>query len=111
MRTPAGKECKYFYGDYRRGRNHEECRLLLDYGLDWQPYLCEKCPLPSILMANSCDYMQYTPQLEKRFLIGKPQVKVSAYCTKSKTKVDEPRIGCGECHPLSDIFVVAPEEE
>ena len=28
MRTPAGTECQYFYGDYRRGRNHEECRLL-----------------------------------------------------------------------------------
>ena len=28
MKTPAGTECKYFYGDYYRGRNHEECRLL-----------------------------------------------------------------------------------
>ena len=30
MRTPAGKECQYFYGDYYRGRNQEECRLLSD---------------------------------------------------------------------------------
>ena len=28
MRTPAGKECRYFYGNYHRGRGIEECRLL-----------------------------------------------------------------------------------
>ena len=28
MRTPAGFECKYFYGNYFRGRNEEECRLI-----------------------------------------------------------------------------------
>ena len=28
MQTPAGQECRYFYGDYYRGRNHEECRLI-----------------------------------------------------------------------------------
>jgi len=28
MKTPAGKDCKYFYGDYYRGRDLEECNLL-----------------------------------------------------------------------------------
>ena len=37
MKTPAGKECKFFYGDYYRGRQHEECRLLKDHGLSWTP--------------------------------------------------------------------------
>ena len=28
MRTPAGKECRFYYQDYNRGRNVQECRLI-----------------------------------------------------------------------------------
>ena len=28
MRTPAGTECKFFYANYFRGRNQQECRLI-----------------------------------------------------------------------------------
>ena len=35
MRTPAGKECKYFYGNYFRGRKTEECRLLRESAQSW----------------------------------------------------------------------------
>ena len=99
MRTPAGRECKFFYGDYYRGRNHEECRLLNDLNLEWAPRLCEQCPLPEIFMANSCDNIIYTPKLIKVFFFSKPHVEVRAYCAKTNQAVDEPRIGCGECHP------------
>jgi hypothetical protein len=110
MRTPAGKECKFFYGDYYRGKNHEECRLLLDSSLRWEPRLCENCPLPEIQLANSCEYQVFTPELRKSFIIGKPQVHVKAFCSKTNQDVAEPRIGCGECHPALNNFMILPDD-
>jgi hypothetical protein len=110
MRTPAGKECKYFYGDYYRGRNHEECRLLKDANLEWVPRHCEQCPIPDIRLANSCDNLVYTPELRKIFFFTKAQVEVTAYCTKTNQIVKEPRIGCGECHPALNNFVILPDD-
>jgi hypothetical protein len=110
MRTPAGKECKYFYGDYHRGRHQEECRLLDAHKLEWSSRLCFNCPVPDILLANACQNMQFTPRLEKALFFLKPEVRISTYCSKCECDVNEPRVGCGQCHPLPDIFVVAPED-
>lgn len=106
MKTPAGNECPYFYGDYYRGKNHEECRLLESQPKmeKWTRDLCATCPVPSIKLANACPHMVLTPQIKRPFLIGKRQVKITAYCTKAQKNVKEPRIGCGICHPLSEIF-------
>src|SRR5574337_1889685 len=57
-KRPAGKECKYFYGDYFRGRSVEECRLLKAAGQTWSADLCQTCPVPSILQANACEFLQ-----------------------------------------------------
>ena len=62
MRTPAGKDCTFFFGDYHRGRNEEECRLLKSNDLEWTPDLCSNCPLPEIQLANACEYMQFYTQ-------------------------------------------------
>ena len=106
MRTPAGKECRYFYGDYYRGREHEECRLLnmASPPLPWTPSLCGACPLPEILLANSCPHMILEPRLERSLPLLKRQVKVNRYCTKTNRKGFDPHIGCGECHPLPSAF-------
>jgi hypothetical protein len=104
MRTPTGKECQYFYGDYYRGRNQEECRLLGPASLPWKPDLCASCPVPDILMANACPHLILEPKLERPFPFVKQHVKVIPFCTKtSRTKFD-PHIGCGDCHPLPPIF-------
>ncbi len=100
MHTPAGKECPYFYGDYYRGRNHEECRLLPE----WQPKLCITCPVPGIHLANACKYMTLTAEVRRPFFVFPPEVQISAYCKKSQKAVTEPHIGCGECHMLPKIF-------
>jgi hypothetical protein len=110
MRTPAGKECKYFYGDYFRGRHIEECRLVKDADLSWTPRLCETCPVPEILSANSCEHQQLIPELKRSIFFMRPEVKISAYCTKSNQKVNEPRVGCGECHPDLPEFLIALNE-
>jgi hypothetical protein len=109
MRTPAGKECRFFYGDYYRGRSNEECNLLEPAGLSWNPGLCTKCPMPAILAANACEHMRYKPRIE-RGLLRKPQVKLEIYCIKSESDVNEPRVGCGQCHPLPSVFVVSPDD-
>jgi hypothetical protein len=56
MKTPAGKECKFFFGDYYRGRNREECRLLQAAGERWTRDLCRTCPVPGVLQANACEF-------------------------------------------------------
>lgn len=109
MQTPAGKECPYFFGDYHRGRNVERCRLLEDHNLDWQAQLCFNCEVPEILKANACEHQSLKPRIEKPLLIGKPRVRVDAYCSQCECAVDEPRVGCGECHPLPAVFVVGPD--
>jgi hypothetical protein len=106
MRTPAGKECKYFYGDYFRGRNSEECRLLMDAvpPLTWTAPLCSNCPVPEIMLANACENMVLKPRLARPFPFTKQQVQIDTYCSKTDRKGFDPHIGCGECHPLPPIF-------
>lgn len=110
MRTPAGKECRYFYGDYRRGRNHEECRLLEDSGQQWTPDLCKSCPVPEIQRANACPHMVLKGLVKRGFLGLGRHVEVTAFCTFSNTDVSEPEVGCGQCHSLP-FEILEPGDE
>jgi hypothetical protein len=107
MRTPAGKECKYFYGDYFRGRTQEECRLLssADPPLPWIPDYCSTCPVPEILLANACPHLNFSPSLIRPFPFIKKQVQVQVSCSKSGLQGFDPFIGCGQCHPLPPEFL------
>lgn len=107
MRTPAGKECTYFYGDYYRGRNHEECRLLQAAGERWVPNLCETCPVPGIQLANACNFQQLRGSVIRPLsAMFQRRVQVSAFCEKTERHVSEPHVGCGECHSLPFTFEV-----
>jgi len=99
MRTPAGTECPYFYGDYYRGKNEEECRLLgKNLEIDrWTPDLCKTCPVPGITRANACEFMSLSASVRKGFLRSR-KVVVTAYCSKSQSIVKVPEIGCELCH-------------
>ena len=101
MRTPAGRECKYFYGNYFRGHHQEECRLIGNPPPphNWTPDLCKTCPVPGIQLANACPNLILHGEVDLGFLRLKHRVKISAYCQKSKQNVAEPEIGCGQCHP------------
>jgi hypothetical protein len=104
MRTPAGTECKYFYGDYYRGRDHEECRLL---GGVWTADLCRTCPVPSISRANACEFMQLSGQVNRPLVAAfRRRVSVTAFCEKTRRSGFDPHIGCGVCHPLPPVFEV-----
>ncbi len=106
MRTPAGKECSYFYGDYFRGREVEECRLLAAASppQPWTRDLCFACPVPDIQLANACPHLILQGRVERPFPYIKRKVTVQAYCTKTARDVPEPKVGCGECHRLPSLF-------
>lgn len=107
MRTPAGSECKFFYGNYFRGRKQEECRLIGDAPPPghWTPDLCAKCPVPEILQANACGNMELKARVRRSLLGLIKRVEVTAFCSKSQSTVAEPHIGCGQCHPIPSVFL------
>ncbi|HJW89363.1 MAG TPA: hypothetical protein VJ436_01845 [Anaerolineales bacterium] len=106
MRTPAGKECRYFYGNYYRGKQQEECRLLNSKipPQRWSRDLCQTCPVPDLLQANACENLILEGNIQRPFPYLRRMVSVSAYCTLTHRDVAEPHVGCGECHPLPSIF-------
>ncbi|KPL84501.1 hypothetical protein SE15_05285 [Thermanaerothrix daxensis] len=102
MRTPAGAECPFFYGNYYRGRNQEECRLISPAAPpnNWAPTLCRTCPVPRITQANACEHMVLRAWVERQWLGLRKRVRVSAFCQKVHQEVAHPEVGCGECHPI-----------
>jgi len=102
MRTPAGIDCLFFYGDYYRGKQVEECRLIGKNPppQNWTPALCTTCPVPSIKRANACEYMVLIPVIRRKLGLFKRYVSIKAFCKKSNEQVKEPHIGCGICHPI-----------
>jgi hypothetical protein len=106
MKTPAGTECSFFFGDYYRGKNREECRLIGNAPPPgrWTKDLCKTCPVPAIQRANSCSDMQLTAKVTRQLLGWIKRVEVKSYCIKTNRQVDDPHIGCGRCHELPEIF-------
>ena len=105
MRVPStGKECPYFYGDYYRGKQHEECRLIGNGTPAWEMKYCRTCPVPDIVMANNCPNMILAGEIKGNLLGFNKRVAVTAYCTKSHQEVRNPYVGCGQCHPIIDLF-------
>ena len=104
MKTPAGTECKFFYGDYYRGRDHEECRLL---GSSWRRDLCRTCPVPGIERANACEFMRLHGTVVRPLsAVFQRRVQVTTFCEKTERSGFDPHIGCGICHPVPPVFEV-----
>lgn len=104
MRTPAGKECEYYYEDFNRGRNTQTCRLIERNreSPPWTPGLCQTCPVPDILRANACPNLVLDGQVVKRLLGLVQRVEASGWCSEYFTEVEHPQVGCGHCHEYKD---------
>ena len=111
MRTPAGKQCRFYYENFHRGRSDQECRLL-DANVNspaWHPNDCNSCPVPDILAANSDPNLVLEATIKKGFLnmFGR-NVEVKAFCSKHLIDVREPKVGCPQCAKekpgLQDLF-------
>ncbi|HEC22904.1 MAG TPA: hypothetical protein ENI95_08305 [Chloroflexi bacterium] len=96
MKTPAGKECRYYYEDFHRGRSRQECRLLLSKA--WRPSDCRRCPVPEILWANASEYLELQARIERGFIFGLGRrVVVTARCRKHDVEIPDPYVGCELC--------------
>ncbi len=114
MRTPDGRECPFYYADaHRRAGMREYCHLVATKpdAAVWTSEICFTCPVPDIKRANHC------PDMILQGRIGgkgwrfwqKSRMLIDATCTKSRSRVENPMVGCGRCHG-SLTFVVAEEE-
>jgi hypothetical protein len=115
MRTPAGKDCRFYYADYNRGRNLQECRLIKgnSESLPWRPNYCANCPVPDILNANSSRDLELTLTVKPVLLGLGRKLEVTATCFKHRTVIEDPYIGCPKCiaeRPGLDVFRQALEQ-
>jgi hypothetical protein len=114
MQTPAGKECHYYHQDFHRGRNLQECRLIIENpeSLRWRPSDCSQCKVPEILNANASHNLQLKVTVKARiFGLGRT-VNVTASCLKHHAVIEDPFIGCPQCaaeRPGLDVFWKALE--
>ncbi len=95
MRTPDGKECRYYYQDFHRGRNVQECRLAKEnpQAPAWHPHDCAKCPVPDILRANADPNMQLTWSVRTGFLGFGRKVVITAIDRSDGSVIPDPYVG------------------
>ena len=90
--------CRYFYGDYFRGKNHEECRLIEanpNNSRPWRRKLCDSCPVPALIITSNCRTLELEAEVQRKFL--RDHVVVTfAVCTKHVRQLDDPGY-CPEC--------------
>lgn len=99
MITPAGKECRFYYQNFHRGRSEQECRLIdaNPRSDDWRPQDCSNCPVPGILLANSSPDLVLEGVIKSGMLGFNRRVEVTAFCSKHLIDVPEPHVGCPQC--------------
>lgn len=107
MKTPYGKECKYYYADYFRGKSTEECRLILSNpsSAPWKPALCQACPVPDILEANGSANLVLRARVGKSMLGLLHKVEVTASCREHHVEIPNPKKGCEQCRARAQRVV------
>lgn len=115
MRTPAGKECRYYYEDFHRGRELQECRLINQNpeSLPWRPFLCARCSVPDILNANASPNLELELTVKPVLLGLGRRLEVKAACSRHNRAIEDPHVGCPECNaerPGLDVFWKALEQ-
>lgn len=113
MQTPDGRDCKYYYEDFHRGRNIQECRSV-KYNPDsvrWHPNDCSKCPVPDILLANADPNMELIVTIKKGFLGFGRSIDVVARDRTDGSIIEDPYVGNVKDHPGLDIFRQALEDD
>lgn len=99
MRTPAGKECRFYYQNFHRGHSDQECRLIQANirSPEWRPEDCSHCPVPAILQANSSPDLVLEGTVKKGVLGLRRRVEVKAFCSRHLSDVPHPQVGCLQC--------------
>ena len=116
MRTPSSKFCKYYYADFHRGRNVQECRSVKQNAesLKWQPNDCHRCPVPEILNANASSALDLKVTISQRLFGIMRNIEVVATCNKHQCAISNPYIGCEKCNQdrkgVLNLFETALED-
>jgi hypothetical protein len=114
MRTPDGQECGFYYEDFHRGRDVQECRVpKAEKSAPWEPRVCARCSVPAILRANSSPDLLLAIQIKRSIFGFGPKVKVLASCRKHHIPIENPYTGCEECNaerPGLALFAQALED-
>lgn len=88
--------CRFYYEDYYRGREVQECRLPRSRdSLRWQRNVCDTCPVPDILRETDCAHLALEGTIRKRFPFGE-RMEVFAVCTRHMVHLQDPR-HCPQC--------------
>ena len=97
MVTHTPVNCRYYYADFHRGRNHEECRLLKrnPESRPWRRVLCDSCPVPDILNSTNCKEIALEATVVKKWGLLE-RVEVYAICAKHLVELDNPKF-CSQC--------------
>ncbi|MDX2162560.1 MAG: hypothetical protein SF162_14650 [bacterium] len=116
MRTPAGKECRYYYQDFHRGRAVQECRLIKGNpeSLPWRESFCGRCPVPDILNANSSPHLELSLTVRPVMLGLGRRLDVQAQCDRHHIAIEDAYVGCPQCNaerPGLDVFLQALEND
>ena len=116
MRTPAGKDCRYYYADFHRGRDVQECRLVKQNpdSLAWRPGDCMLCNVPDILNANASPDLELHLMIKSRMLGMRRDLIVQASCVRHRVPIENPYVGCPQCNAERsglDVFWKALEQD
>ena len=116
MRTPAGKDCRFYHADFHRGLNVQECRLANENpeSMRWRPVDCTSCPVPDILKANASKYLELKLTIKPRLLGLGRNLEVTAFCRRHRIKIADPYVGCPQCieeRPGLDVFRQALDDK
>ncbi len=89
--------CRYFYGDYHRGKDYEECRLIKrnPESRPWRRALCDSCPVPDLLHNTTCREIALEATVTRRWGLLE-RVEVYAVCAKHLIELDDPN-HCAKC--------------
>lgn len=90
--------CRYFYGDYHRGSNREECRLLgasPENQIPWKRSHCDTCPVPEILIASNSRDLLLEAAVRRRLLRERVEITF-AICAKHMLELENP-LHCPQC--------------
>lgn len=85
--------CRYFFGDYHRGKNKEECRLLdanPNNQRPWHRSLCDRCPVPALIVESNSRELMLEAEVRRRFL-RENVVVTFAVCARHMTELDDAR--------------------
>lgn len=95
---PKPVNCPYFYGDYHRGNNREECRLLAASPQNERPWKrkhCDTCPVPELLIASRCRHLLLEAAVHRRMLQERVEITF-AVCSKHLCELEDP-MSCPKC--------------